>query len=38
MARRKEIVIDGDIPSRVARVWAEALDGDDGMPYDDEEL
>ena len=27
MARLKEIVIDCDIPSRVARFWAEALDG-----------
>lgn len=38
MARLKEIVIDCDIPSRVARFWAEALDGYDMMPYDDEEL
>ena len=38
MARLKEIVIDCDIPSRVAQFWAEALDGYDMMPYDDEEL
>lgn len=38
MARLKEIVIDCNIPSRVARFWAEALDGYDVMPYDDEEL
>lgn len=38
MARLKEIVIDCDIPSRVARCWAEALDGYEVMPYDDEEL
>ncbi|AXA38806.1 VOC family protein [Rhizobium leguminosarum] len=38
MARLKEIVIDCDIPSRVAQFWAEALDGYEVMPYDDDEL
>ncbi|MBB4574301.1 VOC family protein [Rhizobium lentis] len=38
MGRLKEIVIDCDIPSRVARFWAAALDGYQVMPYDDAEL
>ncbi|WP_064695981.1 VOC family protein [Rhizobium aegyptiacum] len=38
MGRLKEIVIDCDIPSRVARFWAAALDGYQVMPYDDSEL
>lgn len=38
MGRLKEIVIDCDIPSRVARFWAAALDGYEVMPYDDAEL
>jgi hypothetical protein len=38
MGRLKEIVIDCDVPSRVARFWAKALDGYEVMRYDDEEL
>ncbi|EYD76733.1 hypothetical protein Rumeso_01691 [Rubellimicrobium mesophilum DSM 19309] len=38
MARLKEIVIDSDIPSRLARFWAEALDGYEVLPYDEAEL
>ncbi len=38
MGRLKEIVIDCDLPSRVARFWAEALDGYAVMPYDDAEI
>jgi hypothetical protein len=38
MGRLKEIVIDCDIPSRVARFWAAALDGYHVMPYDGAEL
>ncbi|MBB4478598.1 MULTISPECIES: VOC family protein [Rhizobium] len=38
MGRLKEIVIDCDIPSRVARFWAAALDGYQVMPYDGAEL
>ncbi|TLX12232.1 VOC family protein [Rhizobium sp. MHM7A] len=38
MGKLKEIVIDCDIPSRVARFWAAALDGYQVMPYDDAEL
>lgn len=38
MGRLKEIVIDCDVPSRVARFWAEALDGYEVLPYDDDEI
>ncbi|MBB3392681.1 hypothetical protein FHT82_005468 [Rhizobium sp. BK275] len=38
MGRLKEIVVDCDLPSRVARFWAEALDGYAVLPYDDEEI
>ncbi|MBB3460101.1 VOC family protein [Rhizobium sp. BK377] len=38
MGRLKEIVIDCDVPSRVARFWAAALDGYAVLPYDDEEI
>ncbi|RWX11880.1 VOC family protein [Rhizobium hidalgonense] len=38
MAKLKEIVIDCDLPSRVGRFWAAALDGYEVMPYDDTEL
>ncbi|MBX5158935.1 VOC family protein [Rhizobium sp. NZLR8] len=38
MGRLKEIVVDCDVPSRVARFWAAALDGYEVMPYDDDEL
>lgn len=38
MGRLKEIVIDCDVPSRVARFWAEALDNYAVMPYDKEEI
>ncbi|WP_184377030.1 VOC family protein [Rhizobium sp. BK619] len=37
MAKLKEIVVDCDVPSRVARFWAAALDGYEVMPYDDAE-
>ncbi|QYO75080.1 VOC family protein [Devosia salina] len=38
MARLKELVIDSDVPSRLAKFWADALDGYSVMPYDDEEI
>ncbi|MBX4931329.1 VOC family protein [Rhizobium bangladeshense] len=38
MGKLKEIVIDCDVPSRVARFWAAALDGYKVLPYDDAEL
>jgi hypothetical protein len=38
MGRLKEIVIDCDVPSRLARFWAKALDGYEVMRYDAEEL
>jgi hypothetical protein len=38
MGRLKEIVIDCDHPARVARFWAEALDGYALLPYDDDEI
>jgi len=38
VARLKELVIDSDVPSRLARFWADALDGYSIMPYDDEEI
>ena len=38
MGRLKEIVIDCDVPSRVAGFWAKALDGYEVMRYDDQEL
>lgn len=38
MARLKEIVIDCDIPSRVAGFWAQVLDDYEIAPYDDAEL
>ena len=38
MGRLKEIVIDCDQPSRVARFWAAALDGYEILPYDDQEI
>lgn len=38
MARLKEIVIDYDIPSRVAGFWAQVLDDYEIAPYDDAEL
>ena len=38
MGRLKEIVIDADVPSRLARFWAEALDGYDVRAYDDDEI
>ncbi|MEZ2132128.1 MULTISPECIES: VOC family protein [unclassified Sinorhizobium] len=38
MGRLKEIVIDCDVPSRVARFWAQVLDDYEIAPYDDAEL
>lgn len=38
MARLKEIVVDADLPSRLARFWAAALDGYAIRAYDDEEI
>ena len=34
----REIVFDSDHPSRLARFWAELLDGFDVRPYDDAEI
>ncbi len=38
MARLKEIVIDSDMPSRLARFWAEAVDGYSVRAYDADEV
>lgn len=38
MARLKEIVIDCDVPSRVARFWAAVLDDFQLRPYDETEI
>lgn len=38
MAKLKEIVIDCDVPSQVARFWAAALDDFQLRPYDDAEI
>ena len=38
MGRLKQIVIDCDTPSALARFWAAALDDFDVRPYDDEEI
>jgi hypothetical protein len=38
LARLKEIVIDADVPSRLARFWAAALDGYAMRPYDQAEI
>ncbi|EJC79096.1 hypothetical protein Rleg4DRAFT_0680 [Rhizobium leguminosarum bv. trifolii WSM2297] len=38
MGRLKEIVIDCDVPWRVAHFWAAALDDYEVMPYDEPEL
>lgn len=38
MARLKEVVVDCDVPSKMARFWAEVLDDYDILPYDDEEI
>jgi Glyoxalase-like domain len=38
MGRLKEIVIDADLPSRLARFWAAALDGYAVRAYDDAEI
>ena len=38
MAKIREIVIDCDVPSRVARFWAGALDDHHVRPYDDAEI
>jgi hypothetical protein len=38
MGRLKEIVIDADVPSHLARFWAAALEGYAVRAYDDEEI
>jgi hypothetical protein len=38
MGTLKEIVIDADVPSKLARFWAEALEGYAVRAYDDEEI
>lgn len=38
MGLLKEIVIDADLPSRLARFWAQALEGYAVRPYDDAEI
>lgn len=38
MGRIREIVFDCEMPSRVARFWAEVLDGYAVRPYDDAEI
>lgn len=38
MARLKQIVVDCRTPSALARFWAQALDGFEVRPYDDEEI
>ncbi len=38
MAKIRDIVIDAELPSAIARFWAQALDGYDVRPYDDEEI
>ena len=38
MGRLKEIVIDADRPSRLARFWAAAVDGYAVRPYDADEI
>src|SRR5687767_14632893 len=38
MGKLKEIVIDADMPSRLARFWAEAVEGYTVRPYDNEEI
>ena len=38
MGRLKEIVIDADVPSRLARFWAAVLDGYDVRAYDEAEI
>jgi hypothetical protein len=38
MGKLKEIVIDADRPSRLARFWAAAVDGYAVRPYDDAEI
>jgi hypothetical protein len=38
MGKLKEIVIDADLPSRLARFWAAAIEGYAIRAYDDEEI
>jgi hypothetical protein len=38
VATIKDIVIDCELPSALARFWAEVLDGYEVRPYDDEEI
>lgn len=38
MARLKDVVFDCDHPASLARFWAQALDGYEVAPYDDEEI
>jgi hypothetical protein len=38
MGRLKEIVIDADHPAKLARFWAEAVDGYEVLAYEDAEI
>ena len=38
MARLKEVVIDCDVPSAMARFWSQVLDDYEILPYDDAEI
>jgi hypothetical protein len=38
MARLKEVVVDCDVPSKMARFWSQVLDGYEILPYDDAEI
>jgi hypothetical protein len=38
MAQLKEIVVDADNPAKLARWWAQVVDGYAVRPYDDEEI
>jgi hypothetical protein len=38
MAKLKDIVVDAELPSALARFWAAALDGYAVRPYDDAEI
>ena len=38
MARLKEVVVDCDVPSAMARFWSQVLDGYEILPYDDAEI
>lgn len=38
MARLKEVVVDCDVPSKMARFWSQVLDDYEILPYDDQEI